>query len=507
MNKNTSFTSLFVLGLLLSAFFFGLVKYNYNKDYLGITINNALEASAFKFNSYLFNNVDLLATVISARTHKDGLLMFRGSPSRDYYGFGILPTDLEIKWKYPKERMCSYSSSGGKISEWCGSGWTGQPVVWERSDGKTEVIFGAYDGAVHFVDTDTGHDLRPPFQTDDIIKGSVTLDPDGFPLLYFGSRDNKLRILALEDDTRKELWSLDANKLGGMWNNDWDANPVVMNDILYEGCENGKFYAIKLNRTIDKKGKVKVYPKIIFTKESYNDELVSELGRNMSIENSPVFYKDRVYFANSGGRVLGLDISDIEHGVAPTVFDYWVGDDVDATIVVDDDGMLYVSAELERFTARSEELGQFIKLDPYTKHDPYVWGIPVPKERGLAKGGIWATPAIYGDYLYVPTHTGRLMVVRRSDGMKVWEDEIAKHSWSSPVIVDNKLLVATCGSGMNIYSLENPSKPVLLENYQPTYACIESTPAVWDGEIFVGARDGFFYAIGEKELKDLTYKK
>ena len=42
-----------------------------------------------------------------------------------------------------------------------------------------------------------------------------------------------------------------------------------------------------------------------------------------------------------------------------------VGDDVDASLVVDSQGMLYVSVELERFNARSEEVGQLIKLNPF----------------------------------------------------------------------------------------------------------------------------------------------
>ena len=34
-----------------------------------------------------------------------------------------------------------------------------------------------------------------------------------------------------------------------------------------------------------------------------------------------------------------------------------MGDDVDATIVIDDEGFLYVAAEYERYTARSREVG------------------------------------------------------------------------------------------------------------------------------------------------------
>jgi hypothetical protein len=97
--------------------------------------------------------------------------MFRGNPTRTYYGTGPVADRPEPAWRYPDTPMCRPSSSGGETKVWCGLGWTGQPAVWRRRDGVTEVIFGAYDGAVHFVDAETGLDLRPPFPTCDIIKG------------------------------------------------------------------------------------------------------------------------------------------------------------------------------------------------------------------------------------------------------------------------------------------------------------------------------------------------
>lgn len=443
-------------------------------------------------------NKNIIHNVRKAWGTVSGLTMFRGNPTRTWYGTGPIPNFPETKWRYPKERMCSSSSSSGKTSIWCGSGWTGQPVVWEKENGEQEVIFGAYDKSVHFVDAKTGENTRTPFETGDIIKGSVTLDPDSFPLLYFGSRDNKLRILSLDSDTPTELWFLDADKLGGMWNNDWDGNPVIIDDILYEGGENGWFYAIKLNRIMNENNKVEVAPKIIFSMPSYNKELIDLVGRNVSIENSLAFFDNRVYFSNSGGRVLGLDISNIEQGITPIVFDYWVGDDVDATIIIDNEGMLYVSAELERFNTRSEELGQLIKLNPYELNNPYVWGIKVPKEN-FAVGGIWATPALYKNYLYVPTHTGRLLGVDKNTGSIVWEEEINPHSWSSPVVIDDKLLIGTCNGYLKSYSLNNPENPILDWVYLlGSGSCIESTPAVWGGQIFVGTRDGYFYKVGEK---------
>jgi hypothetical protein len=68
--------------------------------------------------------------------------------------------------------------------------------------------------------------------------------------------------------------------------------------------------------------------------ETWTDELLSAIGSEypaVSVENSTAMYEGRVYFANSGGRVIGLDITGLEIGRDPeVVFDYWVGDDVDA---------------------------------------------------------------------------------------------------------------------------------------------------------------------------------
>lgn len=426
----------------------------------------------------------------------EGITMFRGNPTRTWYGRGPVPEDPENVWRYPQSGgLCGQSTVGGETTTWCGTGWTGQPVVWERPDGVTEVMFGAYDHSVHFLDADTGEPTRPTFLTGDIIKGSVTLDPDGFPILYTGSRDNKLRAIALDRDRPTELWALDANVVNGIWNNDWDGNPVIVDDILYEGGENSWFFAIRLNRGYDGDGLVTVDPEILVSIPAYTDELLSRVDRNMSIESSVAVYEQRVYFANSGGRVVGLDVSRVREGEAPIVFDYWVGDDTDATVVVDADGMLYVAVEYDRKTDRARELGQLIKLDPYTDGDPYVWG--VPDTGGGGDAGFWATPALGDGMVYISSHTGRLLGVDAETGDVVWEEEIAHHSWSSPVIVDGTLLAATCSGELRAYDVQDPRSPRHLWTHRVSESCIESTPAVWKGQIYVGSRDGSFYAIGD----------
>ncbi len=434
----------------------------------------------------------------------EGVTMFRGNPTRTFYGTGPITGPPSVLWRYPDSQMCATTSIGGSQVVWCGTGWTGQPAIHEREDGVTELIFGAYDRAVHFVDVSTGTASRPRFVTGDIIKGSVTLDPDGYPLLYFGSRDNKLRIVALDRDQPTELWSLDANAVQGIWNNDWDGNPVIVDDIMYEGGENGWFFAYALNRSYGADGLVSVSPDRLLAMPGYTSELVSLSGRNLSIESSPVVYEQRVYFTNSGGRVVGLDVSDIRNGNAPIVFDFWAGGDIDATPVVDEDGYLYLAIEYEPSDlggsgrtpanlARNREVGQLIKLDPYTSGDPLVWRIDL--RSGSGNSGIWATPALYAGHLYVPTHNGDLLAVDTATGEIVWSDPVGWHAWSSPIVIEGILIQATCTGDLKGYSLADPARPVPLWTVDVTGSCLESSPIAWKGTIYIGSRDGYMRAL------------
>lgn len=436
-----------------------------------------------------------------------GLLTFRGNPTNSFYGTGPIPETPERLWRYPDAPMCSQSTDLGTTSRWCGNGWTGQPVVWERADGVTEMIFGAYDRRLHFVNAATGEDTRASVLTGDIIKGSPTIDPDGYPLVYFGSRDNRLRILALDRGDPVELWHAEANlSIEGRWNDDWDASPRIVNDIMFEGAENGFFYIWRLNRSYDAEGNVTVAPELLFKMETYTDELLDAIRPSgymaVSVEGSAAIFEGTVYFANSGGRVVGLDITDIGNGNAPIVFDYWVGDDVDAAIIVDEEGMLYVAAQYERYNNRAKELGQLIKLDPSKPDDPYVWGMFSLTEPP-AKGGMWTTPALGDGVIYAVTNRGYLVVVDKETGEELWIDPIGVGSYSgprhmsSPLVVDGHLILAIVDGTIRNYDLTDPAEPALVWEYQLTSGRIEATPAVWNGNIYVGSWDGYMYAVGE----------
>lgn len=428
-----------------------------------------------------------------------GLLTFRGNPTRTYYGQGPVPAAPQVLWRYPERgAMCGESTEGDETRTWCGTGWTGQPAVFER-EGQTWLVFGAYDYGVHFLDAATGQDLRPPFVTGDIIKGSVTVDPNGFPLVYTGSRDNRYRVLAIDRNPVEELWALDADDVSPtLWNDDWDGSGLVVDDVLFEGGENSQLHAVRLNRSTGADGLVAVAPELIWNAPAWDDQLLADVGdRQVSVESSVAISGNTLYAANSGGLVQGWDIGPLRAGGTgepQRTFRFWTGDDTDATIVVDAEGMLYVASEYERNTARSAEVGQIMKLDPTNPDDPLVWSVPDPD--GLSNG-VWATPAIHEDVLYVPTNGGTLFALDRATGATRWQIELSGPTWQSPVVVDDVLIQGDCAGVLHGYDVSNTQvEPPELWQVE-LGGCIESTPAVWNGRIYVGTRGGQMFAIGD----------
>ena len=250
--------------------------------------------------------------------------------------------------------MCAESSEGSETRTWCGSGWTGQPAVFER-DGRTWVVFGAYDRKVHFVDYDTGEDILPPVRDRRHHQGLGVGRPRR--LARSSTRAAATTSCGSSPSTGPqptELWALDADAVSPTkWNDDWDGSPLIMDDYLYEGGENSQFHIVKLNRTTGRRrpgaGRP---PSWCSTRPGWDDELTSSLNtrqNDVSIENSVAYHEGVVYFANSGGLVQGWDVSGLAEGVEPTrVFRFWTGDDTDASVVIDDEGFLYVGVEYER---------------------------------------------------------------------------------------------------------------------------------------------------------------
>ncbi len=429
----------------------------------------------------------------------EGLLTFRGNPSRSYYGKGPVPrTAPQVLHRFPDKPMCRSSSNLGETKVWCGMGWTGQPLIAERED-RRWAVFGGYDGHIHFMDALTGERILPDVPTNDIIKGTPTMDPDGYPLVYSGSRDNLLRVMAIDrPGTAEVLWSLDSESVPpNLWNDDWDSSPIILGDYLVEGSESSRFWVIKLNRSYDPlTSLVRVNPKVVFTTPVWDQEVLAANGDDhASVESSVTVYRDTAYFGTSAGLIWGYDLSPIRRGGQPKqVFRFYTAGDNDPSVVVDDKGMLYIAGEFDRDLPRAREVGQLTKVDPRNKVNPIVWAFTETTNVGA---GIYGTPGIVGNNVIVATDSGRLIALDRATGTVKWELKLQGPLWASPVIVDKVLLIGDCKGFFHAFDVSNPDvAPPKLWSLE-LGGCIEATPAVWDGRIYIGTRGGYLFTLGD----------
>ena len=82
----------------------------------------------------------------------------------------------------------------------------------------------------------------------------------------------------------------------------------------------------------------------------------------------------------------------------------------------------------------------------------------------------------------------------RADGSERWVLNLPGPLWQSPVVVDSVLIQGDCEGFLHAFDLSEGT-PVEMWTIE-LGGCIESTPAVWNGQVFVGSRNGTFYAIG-----------
>ena len=72
-----------------------------------------------------------------------------------------------------------------------------------------------------------------------------------------------------------------------------------------------------------------------------------------------------------------------------------------------------------------------------------------------------------------------------------------EHVWSSAVVVDDVLIQADCNGTVRALDVSDTDvEPPELWRVN-LGSCIESTPAVWDGRIIVGARGGQVYMLAD----------
>ena len=126
--------------------------------------------------------------------------------------------------------------------------------------------------------------------------------------------------------------------------------------------------------------------------------------------------------------------------------------------------------------------------------------------RGSDDGPI-GTPTVSDGVVYALGPHGAFVALGLEDGKERWRRELDEDNsttplygyTTSPVVVDDTLIVAVdceVRAALRAYDVTDAANPSEQWEIAVTGGCIESTPAIWNGTIYVGSRDGYFYAIG-----------
>lgn len=470
-----------------------------------VYVNNSIVDSYEAEQPELFNN---------EYTDIEGILTFRGNNLRNKPSYGYAKIEI-------KQLNIEWSVSTGSSSWGGGAGWTGQPSIikwpkemkkfmnidekYKNDDNFTEVIYASLDGKVYFIDLQTGKQTRKPININNPIKGSLSIDPRGYPLLYVGQGINETgeigyRIFSLIDG--KLLYFLNGNdsKAYRGWGA-FDGSALINRetDTLILGGENGLFYNIKLNANYNKEnGQISINPEIIKYAYEIND------NSYQGIENSAAVYKNLAYFADNGGGIQCVDLMNLN-----PAWTFDGTDDTDATLTVEvEEGVpyIYTANEVDKqgtsgttYLRKLNGLnGKLIFEKPY-KAMSLIGKNPV-------NGGVLATNIVGKNRLsnmvifsiarYKKFNSGLMAALDKQSGEEIWTLEMPNYAWSSPVDVydkDGKGYIIQCDSAGYIYLIDGESGTIL--NKIKVNNNIESSPAVFENTMVVAERFGKIYGI------------
>ncbi len=469
----------------------------------------------------------------STYTKIPGVLAFRGNNFRNAPNYGtaaVSSKKLQVIWA----RATGDVKAEG--SYWAGAGWTGQPLLvnWPKATKQAmglsqaqiddnsfvEVVYPVVDGKVYRLDLATGTDTKPPIDVGFAFKGTGSIDPRGYPLLYAGMGLNengpkkgewRYRIFDLIQNKEVSGWSGNDPVAPREWEppetgvwGAFDSSALVnaATDTLIEPGENGLVYKVKLNARFDPTAKtVSVAPE--FIKLSYDTPDSSRHG----IESSVAAWRNLMFAGDNDGNIVCWD--------ATTMQVVWVrptGDDTDATIVVEDtpDGpFLYTGNEMDKRGEAPNKANSgpiaMTKLNGLTGEQVWSYSLDAVYNKAV-NGGVMATP-VFGtgevsDLIFFSVaktgsdSRGSLVALDRRSGTVAWERKLAAFGWSSPVMItgDDGHTYGAVGDSSGLLHLFNPATGVDYSTLQLSKN-IEASPAVYGNTLVVGTYAKLLYGI------------
>ncbi len=470
-----------------------------------------------------------------------GILTFRGNNWRNASSVGTVEL-TEYRFTEIWNKKIGALTKGGGSGKWSGCGWTGQPLIvqwpqetrrimnlydWAKEkDNLVEVIYPTEDGNIYFLDLETGQQTRDTLVMRVPFKGTGSVDPRGWPLLYCGSGDQyeedsqKSRAYIISLINGKVLYEFGKQGTDGFARRKWyayDSAPLVdaaTDTLIYPG-ENGIVYSMKLNTVYDPTlGSISVNPsnvvKFRYDCNNIYDEidLADPTHKWQGYEGSAVAWNGHLYLSSNDGMFQCIDLE--------TMRVVWIANTEDDTngspvldVISENEAYLYVGTSLH-FNKDGNNTGvaPFFKIDAMTGEIKGRYGLTVQTVSGVS-GGIQATAVVgkqgsnIADLVVIPIaryggkDTGVLVALDKETFKVEWKMDMDGYAWSSPAVVydsENKGYIIQADSKGRIFLIDGGSGSVL-DTIAPTKTNFEASPAVFGNMIVVGCRGQMIFGI------------
>ncbi len=456
-----------------------------------------------------------------------GVLTFRGDNFRRNAAYGtanVTKQQLSILWQTPIGYL--RTEDNGTLY---GVGWTGQPAIvkWttqvregmnlyedkKATSALREVIFGAQDGKIYFLDLTDGSATRDPITVGYPLKGSVSVDSMDRPLLAVGQGISKLpnktgsiglHLYNLIDgkeafflNGRKSDTQIQYNTNGAFdgtalfLNNNWDTDAMVVageNGLLYTVDLNAEFIYPKANDQ-DVKLSMSIKPSVVYLRTKAGAEKEAGVG----VESSVAMYDKYIYMADTYGVIRCVNSDTMK-----TVWAMDGGDNIDASIALDMDGDSGVS--LYTGNTAYSRLGSkndvtIRRMNALTGETIWTYGIKCDYDKGQLSG-CKASPVIgqhsISDLVIFTVNKvkdggSKVIALSKQTGSLVWERALTSEAVSSPVAVYNDngdAWIIQGDQGGNLTMMDGRTGAV--RNTLNLGGAIEGSPAVYKNYLVVG---------------------
>ena len=456
-----------------------------------------------------------------------GVLTFRGDNFRRNASFGTVNVEkeqLSILWQSPVGYL--KTADNGTLY---GLGWTGQPAIvkWtkEGREGMNvfeeqkntkyliEVIFGAQDGKIYFLNLRDGTATRDTINVGYPLKGSVSIDAMCRPLLAVGQGISKLpsktgsiglHIYNLVDG--KEAYFLNGRKSNSQvqytTNGAFDGTALFLNnnqgtDALIVAGENGLLYTVDLKSEFsypsvehpDRAYSIKIDPKITYLRT----KAAAEKDALVSVESSVAMYDKYIYMADTYGVIRCVDSDSMK-----TVWAVDGGDNIDAALALDMDGTsgvsLYTGNTAYSRLGSKKDVSIF-RLNALTGETMWTYNIKCDYDKNQLSG-CKASPVIgehsIADLVIFTVNKvsgggSKILALSKQNGSLIWEHALKDEAISSPVAVydehgDAWIIQGDEGGNLTMLNARTGSVRASLN----LGGAIEGSPAVYRNYLVVG---------------------